>query len=532
MLPGPRRHDPDGPGHPRERTCSSARRRCSTSARRWATAPSSATTPSLHADRLCRRVSAGTGPRGSAPRRTTRGRDEVLRHIGDGSATRSLQLLNLVLLVCVPLAFGAGPSLLGEVPWLAAPCSGRAVGLHELGVLRGRAGPAAVLFFGSKILALLVVFTVPRLLEPGDRAGPGLPAVRLPLLGVHKAIVRLSNRKFFARDVRRQFLHRPLRPRPSATGSRPLVQTGSNFGIEVKHENPYLCSVGSGTVVAQAGTRSSTPTTRGRPSGWPGPRSGRTISSATTSSTRRRGGPARLPARHEGPGPRSTGRSGRASACWARRASRSRARSPATARSPRSHTGPTSRAAARRQEPAQPRHDRLAPAGALGLRLRRARPAVSPPTDLYDRYGAWADRREPTCSSSSSASFYLVLLERAYDRLPKPEAGRAARSTTQFWRHGAVLEDARVGYLRCFNGTTVQERCTAGCSACGSAGGSSTTAAPSPEKNVRDHRRRRAPSTPEASSSAIRRRTARSSPIAPRSAPAAPSASARSSITA
>ena len=28
------------------------------------------------------------------------------------------------------------------------------------------------------------------------------------------------------------------------------MQTGSNFGSELKHENPYLCAVGSGTVVA------------------------------------------------------------------------------------------------------------------------------------------------------------------------------------------------------------------------------------------------------------------------------------------
>jgi non-ribosomal peptide synthetase-like protein len=29
-----------------------------------------------------------------------------------------------------------------------------------------------------------------------------------------------------------------------------VEQTGSNFGLEVKHENPYLCTVGSGTMVA------------------------------------------------------------------------------------------------------------------------------------------------------------------------------------------------------------------------------------------------------------------------------------------
>ena len=31
---------------------------------------------------------------------------------------------------------------------------------------------------------------------------------------------------------------------------RPLVQSGSNFGVEVRHENPYLSGVGSGTMVS------------------------------------------------------------------------------------------------------------------------------------------------------------------------------------------------------------------------------------------------------------------------------------------
>src|SRR5207253_159555 len=30
----------------------------------------------------------------------------------------------------------------------------------------------------------------------------------------------------------------------------PVAQTGSNFGIEVRQTNPFLCSVGSGTMVA------------------------------------------------------------------------------------------------------------------------------------------------------------------------------------------------------------------------------------------------------------------------------------------
>ena len=76
-----------------------------------------------------------------------------------------------------------------------------------------------------------------------------------------------------------------------------------------------------------------------------------------------------LPARHEGPDSRSTGRSATASGCSARPASRSRAPSPGTAGSARV-TRRGAAAQAPLQEQVQPAHHGPGPAGAVAPRLR------------------------------------------------------------------------------------------------------------------------------------------------------------------
>ena len=105
-----------------------------------------------------------------------------------------------------------------------------------------------VLFFGSKLVALLLVFTLPRALNLMLK-----PDRTYQLYGfhysVHRTISRLTNRKFFHELFGdSSYIVHYLR----GLGYRlsPVVQTGSNFGMEVKHENPYLSSVGSGTQVA------------------------------------------------------------------------------------------------------------------------------------------------------------------------------------------------------------------------------------------------------------------------------------------
>ncbi len=105
------------------------------------------------------------------------------------------------------------------------------------------------LFFGGILLGLLFVFTVPRVFNRAIT-----PDKVYPLYGfhyrVHHAITRMTNIKFFTHLFgNSSYIVHYLRYLGYRLGS-PIVQTGSNFGDEVAHENPYLSSVGSGTMVA------------------------------------------------------------------------------------------------------------------------------------------------------------------------------------------------------------------------------------------------------------------------------------------
>jgi non-ribosomal peptide synthetase-like protein len=105
-----------------------------------------------------------------------------------------------------------------------------------------------VLFCGAVLLGLLAVGIVPRVLSVFLE-----PDTVYPLYGfrysVHRAISGLSRLKFF-----------PLLFGDSSYivhylswcgyRLRPVLQTGSNFGSEVTTCNPFLTSVGSGTMVA------------------------------------------------------------------------------------------------------------------------------------------------------------------------------------------------------------------------------------------------------------------------------------------
>ncbi|MFP5069518.1 Pls/PosA family non-ribosomal peptide synthetase [Pseudonocardia nantongensis] len=107
---------------------------------------------------------------------------------------------------------------------------------------------SAVLFVAGNLAGLLVLGTVPRVLRVLVR-----PDRVYRLYGVHywahRVIARTTNRKSFTELFGdSSFVVGYLR----WVGYRltPVVQTGSNFGMAVQHETPYLCSVGRGTVVA------------------------------------------------------------------------------------------------------------------------------------------------------------------------------------------------------------------------------------------------------------------------------------------
>jgi non-ribosomal peptide synthetase-like protein len=157
-----------------------------------------------------------------------------------------LQLLR-VLLLSLPLAFGGLVVLFTAVPWLAALDSAPpAVGSWTF--YRDALATSFVLFFGSGLVVLLVIVTVPRLLNLGIQPD------RLYRLygfhfGIHRTIARMTNNRFYTALLGDSSY---IVPYLRWIGYRltPVVQTGSNFGTQVKHENPFLVSVGRGTVCA------------------------------------------------------------------------------------------------------------------------------------------------------------------------------------------------------------------------------------------------------------------------------------------
>ena len=90
--------------------------------------------------------------------------------------------------------------------------------------------------------------TVPRLLNLFIK-----PCVVYPLFGfhdrIHRAIMRMTGVRFFTHLFGdSSFIVYYLRWLGYDLGE--VEQTGSNFGMEVGHETPYLSIIGSGTMVA------------------------------------------------------------------------------------------------------------------------------------------------------------------------------------------------------------------------------------------------------------------------------------------
>jgi non-ribosomal peptide synthetase-like protein len=105
-----------------------------------------------------------------------------------------------------------------------------------------------VLFFGALLVGLLGVVTVPRVLNLFIKPDRVYPLYGFHY-GVYRAIAGLSRMRFFPllfgdSSYIVHFL--------SWVGYRlsPVVQTGSNFGSDVTTSNPFLTSVGTGTMVA------------------------------------------------------------------------------------------------------------------------------------------------------------------------------------------------------------------------------------------------------------------------------------------
>ena len=107
-----------------------------------------------------------------------------------------------------------------------------------------------VLYFGALLAGILIVTTVPRLLNLLIRPNKVYRLYGFHY-GVHRWIVRLTNAKVLSNLVGdSSWIVHYLRGIGYDLGK--FVQTGANFGGQVKHESPYLSSIGSGTMVADA----------------------------------------------------------------------------------------------------------------------------------------------------------------------------------------------------------------------------------------------------------------------------------------
>ncbi len=156
------------------------------------------------------------------------------------------QILNL-LLIYVPLALGGVDIVLNELPQVSAQESGRgSPGSWTFYV--AALAVSFVLFFGGLLVGLLVVATVPRLLNRALKPGKVYRLYGIHYT-VHKAIVGMTNNRFF-KTLFGDSSSIVAYLRYLGYRLPGVEQTGSNFGTILKHDNPYLCAVGSGTMVA------------------------------------------------------------------------------------------------------------------------------------------------------------------------------------------------------------------------------------------------------------------------------------------
>ncbi|HEY2266711.1 MAG TPA: Pls/PosA family non-ribosomal peptide synthetase [Streptosporangiaceae bacterium] len=156
--------------------------------------------------------------------------------------------LACVFFLYLPLVEGGTFALLTAVPKLGTVLDPSMDAITTLALYRDALVLSLVVFFGSVLLGLVVVGTVPRLLSVFIK-----PSAVYPLFGfrdrVHRAIARITGAKFFTRLFGdSSYITGYLRWLGYDLGR--VVQTGSNFGTDVGQENPFMTIIGSGTMVA------------------------------------------------------------------------------------------------------------------------------------------------------------------------------------------------------------------------------------------------------------------------------------------
>ncbi|MBB5849938.1 Pls/PosA family non-ribosomal peptide synthetase [Amycolatopsis umgeniensis] len=150
---------------------------------------------------------------------------------------------SLLLLLLVTL-----PATLGGVDVLADRWFTTSADFTSWVFYRGQIIDTALLYFGALLAGLAIVLTLPRLLSRFLR-----PDRVYPLYGAHfglqRLIARLTNlRSFTYLFGDSSYIVYYLRGLGYDLSK--VQQTGSNFGVEVKHESPFLSTVGTGTMVS------------------------------------------------------------------------------------------------------------------------------------------------------------------------------------------------------------------------------------------------------------------------------------------
>ncbi|MCZ1002018.1 Pls/PosA family non-ribosomal peptide synthetase [Streptomyces mirabilis] len=167
----------------------------------------------------------------------------TLRRVGFGFVT-----LLQVFFLYVPLIVGGAYMLIDLIPALHNRLGPGSVGFTSPGLYGDALVLSFMLFFGFVVFGVALLFTVPRLLNLVIK-----PDKVYPLYGFHystfRAIGRMTNIKFF-KWLLGDSSYIVYYLRGLGYDLSRIEQTGSNFGTEVQHESPYLCSVGSGTMVA------------------------------------------------------------------------------------------------------------------------------------------------------------------------------------------------------------------------------------------------------------------------------------------
>ena len=159
----------------------------------------------------------------------------------------SFQLLNPLLLTG-PIATTIAVLLIRQIPQLKAIVDPAASGFTGGALVWNAFVVSGVLLFASIVVGLLTVGAVPRFLNRFLKPGKTYPIYGIHYF-IHRLIAGLTNVEFFTilfGDS--SFIVHYLRW--IGYDLAPVEQTGSNFGTSVKHESPFLTTVGKGTVVA------------------------------------------------------------------------------------------------------------------------------------------------------------------------------------------------------------------------------------------------------------------------------------------